>query len=292
MRSDSFRGSTWIAGIVMAAALGGAGARAGYFANTFAGSPIATFGPAGGYGVSDAGSLTSETFYTDGVNVFSSEGYSAASLATGSLHSLASANYGYVPDAIASTITPTSFQFGNSSFGDSLTFLGNFTGQQATFQISIDGTWSGSLSGFNGSDFQFLVLPSGTIDANAGNTLNLFNNPDINNIAIANVTDPLGPSTTSPLTFDVPVTLNGLNPTIDFAANLNIATFANLGDNFSADYSDTATVGIAGPTGVTIISASGVFPGTVPEPTSISLAVAGLTGLGLIARRRAGRVVR
>ncbi len=153
----------------------------------------------------------------------------------------------------------SSFQFGNSSFGDSLTFLGNFTGQQATFNISVDGTWSGATS-FNGSDFQFMVLPAGTIDANADNTLNIFNNPG--NVALVNEIMPLTPTTTNPLTFSVSVTLSGLNPTIEFAANLNIVTSTDLGQSFTADYSNTATISLAAPDGVTVVSGSGVFPGT------------------------------
>ena len=89
--------------------------------------------------------------------------------------------------------TSHSFQFGNSSFGDALTFLGNFTGQTATFHISVDGDVERHAPGFNGSDFQFMVLPAGTIDANADNTLNIFNNPG--NIAIANNTYPPRPTT-------------------------------------------------------------------------------------------------
>jgi hypothetical protein len=209
-------------------------------------------------------------------------------LSTGSLHSLASANFGYDPGVFPGLTS--SFQFGNSSFGDSLTFVGNFSGQQATFNVSVDGTWSGSTA-FNGSDFQFMVLPAGTIDANAGNTLNIFNNPG--NVAIVNDIFSLDASTTNPLTFAVNVSLNGQNPTIEFAANLNIVTATDLGQSFTADYSHTATISLAAPNGVTVASSSGVFPGTVPlssvpEPGSLSLALAGLASAGVcgIARRR------
>jgi hypothetical protein len=174
-------------------------------------------------------------------------------------------------------------QFGNSSFGDSLTFLGNFTGQTATFHISVDGSWSGVTPAYNASDFQFMVLPAGTINANAGNTLNIFNNPG--NVAIVNDTYALSP-TSMDLSFNVSVTLNGYDPTIEFAANLNINPFSSLGQVFSADYSDTATIGLTAPAGVTVMSGSGLFPGTVPEPGSLSLTLAGLASAGLLARSR------
>ncbi len=260
-------------------------ARAGYFVNADAGSPLAYYF-FGDVNNSTAAVAASSTYYTDGTNVFSSSGYSAVDLSTGELHSAASANFGYDPSALPGM--QTSFQFGNSSFGDSLTFLGNFTGQQATFNISVDGTWSGATF-FNPSEFQFLVLPAGTINANAGNTLNLFNNPSI--AATVNDTYSLTPTTTSPLTFSVNVGLNGVNPTIEFAANLNITTATFPGQSFSGDYSNTATITLAAPNGVTVESASGVFPGTVPlssvpEPGSLSLSLAGLASAGLVALAR------
>jgi hypothetical protein len=278
----------WSLVIGLLLALGtGTTARAGFFVDAFAGSPLADY-HFGDVDKSKSVTAESSTFYTDGTNVFSSAGFASVKLSTGSLHSLASANFGYDPSALPGL--SSSFQFGNSSFGDSLTFLGNFTGQQATFNIRVDGTWSGDTA-FNGSDFQFMVLPAGTIDANSGNTLNIFNNPG--NVAIVNDIDSLTPSTTNPLTFAVNVSLNGLNPTIEFAANLNIVTSTDPGQSFTADYSNTATITLAAPDGVTVESSSGVFPGTVPmgavpEPGSASLALAGLASVGLFAfaRRR------
>lgn len=72
-----------------------------------------------------------------------------------------------------------------------------------------------------------MVLPAGTINTNAGNSLNIFNNPG--NVAITNITDSLAPTSTNPLTYAANVALDGLNPTIEFAANLNIVATVDLG---------------------------------------------------------------
>ncbi len=255
--------------------------RAGYFVNSGAGSPLAYYF-FGDVNNSTSAGATSSTYYTNGTDVFSSSGISSTDLATGMLHATAAANFGYNPGGLP--YDPGN-QFGNASFGDTLTFLGNFTGQTASFHISVDGSWTGDTPSFNASDFQFMVLPAGTIDANSGNTLNIFNNPG--NVAIVNDLNSLSPTQTT-LSYDVGVTLNGLNPTIEFAANLNINPFASLGQSFSADYTDTAQISLTAPAGATVISASGVFPGTVPEPSSLTLAVAGLLCAGLLFRR--GRV--
>jgi PEP-CTERM motif len=284
MRTKSTRRWTLVVGLLLAMGPGASARAGGYFVNAFAGSPLASY-LFGDFDNSTAAAATSATYYTDGVNVFSSTGSSAVDLATGSLHSLASADFGYDPSALPGMTS--SFQFGNSSFGDSLTFLGNFTGQQATFHISVDGTWSGAAPSFNGSDFQFMVLPAGTIDANAGNTLNIFNNPG--NVAIVNDLYALTPTTSNPLTFDVNVTLNGQDPTIEFAANLNIVTSLTLGQSFTADFTNTATVSFTAPEGVTVVSGSGVFPNTVPEPGSLTLALAGLASAGLVVRAQSRR---
>jgi hypothetical protein len=257
-------------------------AQSDYFVNAFAGSPLAYY-LGGDVSTSTSAVETSTTDYTDGINDFLSSGNSAVSLSTGTLHSAASADYGYDPGSLPNDPTD---QFGNSSFGDGLTFLGNFTGQLATFNVSVDGTWSGDTPAFNGSDFQFMVLPTGTISANSGNTLNIFNNPG--NVAIVNDTYSL--TSTSPnLSFNVSVPLNGLNPSFEFAANLNINPFSSLGQTFNADYSNTASISLQAPPGVTVFSSSGVFPGTVPEPGSMSLSIAGLVSLALLARFRSRR---
>jgi hypothetical protein len=281
MRIESTRRWALIAGLLLVMGQGTT-ARAGFFVNAFAGSPLGyyLYGNANDWTYVGA---TSSTNYSNGTSDFLSSGTSSVNLATGELHASASADYGYNPGGLPND---PGDQFGNSSFGDSLTFLGNFTNQTATFHITVDGTWSGDTPASNASDFQFMVLPSGTIDANAGNTLNIFNNPG--NVAIVNDIYTLSP-TSSDLSFNVNVTLNGLNPTIEFAANLDINPFSSLGQSFSADYSDTATISLSAPPGVVVVSGSGVFPGTVPEPGSLTLALTGLACAGVLARFRRAR---
>ena len=279
MRIESNRRWALVVGLLFFAMGHSNTARAGYFVNAFAGSPLAyyLFGDVNNSTGADA---TSSTYYTKGINVFSSSGTSSVDLATGTLRASASADYGYNPGGLPNI---PSDQFGNSSFGDGLTFLGNFTGQTVTFRISVDGTWSGVSPAFNASEFQFMLLPAGTIDANSGNTLNIFNNPG--NVAIVNDIHSLSP--TSPdLSFGASVALNGLDPTIEFAANLSINPFSSPGQTFGADYTDTASISFQAPPGVSVKSASGVFPGTVPEPGSLSLALTGLVSAGLLARVR------
>lgn len=283
MSITSIRGKALIVGLTLAMGPG-ASARAGYFVNAFAGSPLGYY-LFGDVDKSTASVATSATDYSNGISTFSSTGSSSVDLSTGMLHSLASANYGYDPGGLPNS---PGDQFGNSSFGDSLTFAGNFTGQTATFHISVDGKWTGDSPSFNASDFQFMLLPAGTIDANASNTLNIFNNPG--NVAIVNDKSPLSPSSPN-LSLDVNYTLNGLNPTVEFAANLNINPFSSLGQVFSANYSDTAGITLSAPAGVTVYSSSGVFPNTqaLPEPGSLTLALAGLAGVGLFLRSRRAR---
>jgi hypothetical protein len=284
MRTELIRRSVLVAGFLFAMGTGGT-ARADFFVNAFAGSPLASF-LFGDVNNSTAAAADSSTYYTDGTNVFSSVGSSSVDLTSGSLHSLASANFGYDPSALPGMTS--SFQFGNSSFGDAFTYLGDFTGQQATFHINVDGTFSGAAA-FNGSDFQFMVLPAGTIAANAGNTLNIFNNPG--NVAIVNDLYALTPTSPNPLTFDVSVALNGHDPTIEIAANLNVVTSLLLGQAFTADFSNTAAITLTAPDGVTVESASGVFPGTVPvpEPSSLAITLAGTAVAGLMAQSHRAR---
>jgi hypothetical protein len=68
--------------------------------------------------------------------------------------------------------------------------------------------------------------------------------------------------------------LNGVNPTIDIAFGLDLTGFLatnQLNRSFSGDVNDTALVSFTPLDGVTVDSASGVFPGTVaatPVPSS------------------------
>jgi hypothetical protein len=131
-----------------------------------------------------------------------------------------------------------------------------------------------------------LTLPAGTINANSGNEFALFSSSSPNSI---NVGATGNSSSAVPVTFTdvVTATLNGVDPTIDLAADLDITGDAfNIGNSFAGDFSDTATITYTAPPGVTVLSASGVFPAPVPEPASLALLGGALAGFGLIRRRK------
>ena len=110
-----------------------------------------------------------------------------------------------------------------------------------SIQVSVNGAWSGPNGGAAGSGtMQFLVSPAGTIAANSTNEFALFDpsSPYYNPINV-------GPDGTPSLTYTVPVTLNGVNPTIDIAFSLDLTGFLatnQLNQSFNGDFNDTALV--------------------------------------------------
>jgi hypothetical protein len=272
--------------VVLLTAFGGAGAKAGYFINSLADSPLATylFGDVNNHTGSNA---SSTTIFINGVSTLSASATASANLATGALHASAAASYGY---SGACTNCNSPFVAGNANFGDSLTFLGSFSGQTVTFVGTITGTWTtncaASCVGPGAAYFELLALPAGTINANSGNEFALFSSSSPNSMNVG----PTGNSSSAVLvTFTdvVTATLNGVNPTIDLAADLDITGDAfNIGNSFDGDFSDTATITYTAPPGVTVLSASGVFPAPVPEPASLTLLGSALAGFGMIRRRK------
>lgn len=277
-------------------------ALAGYFVNSFAGSPLATY-EFGDVNQSTASGATSETTYINGGGAtYSAEGSAAVDLSTGQLHALAQLNYGFTGAGGADCPGCDSpFPFGNASFGDTLTFLGSFTGQTVTVTMTVDGTYTTNCLGCVGlgsATAQLLILPAGTIDANSGNELGLFpSNPtptesaDLNPSATSATPEPVSGTITET------VMLNGVDPQFDIAADLDIfgaitCSAANLsscvGESFDANFLDTADISFNAPADVTVLSASGVFPDTIPapEPASLTILGSGLLGLAVIRRRK------
>jgi hypothetical protein len=80
--------------VVLLTAFGGVDAKAGYFINSLADSPLATylFGDVNNHTGSNA---SSTTIFTNGVSTLSASATASANLATGALHVSAAASYGY-----------------------------------------------------------------------------------------------------------------------------------------------------------------------------------------------------
>ena len=205
-----------------------------HFINSLADSPLAPFlfGDVNNHTASNA---SSTTIFTNGVSTLSASATAAADLATRDLHASAAASYGY-SGACSNCNSP--FVAGNANFGDSLTFLGSFSGQAVTFQATITGTWTTNCAAS-------CVGPGAA-------TSNCWLCQAVQSIQI--------PGTNLRASAQA-------RPTLDIAGKA-----FNIGNSFGGDFTDTANIQIIAPPGVTILSASGVFPQPVPRASLSSAA--------------------
>jgi hypothetical protein len=268
--------------LLMLGSFGTSEARAAeFFQETFVGTPLGSFLSSTG------GPLTSQTFFINSDGSLSDTATANESLSTGTLHAVAQANVGIVPLSSSCSNCNPSFVFANASFGDSLKFLGSFNNQAITFNVSVNGTILQNTG--TSSTLQFEVLAPGTINANSGNELALFDANAPSAINLGNLA-----SSTGNVSFSQAITanLNGVDPVLDIAANLDLVGAASLGQFFNLDFGDTATISLSAP-GITVESASGLFPGTVaavPEPSTWAMMILGFVGLGFLAHRRKNNI--
>lgn len=187
---------------------------------------------------------------------------------------------------------------------DTLTFTGNFSNYMLPFQATLDGIWSAPSTPVSTQDQQFI----GAIrfDDASNNSLQdgdfavpniYFSRPgelysDIEFLPLAQSTNP------TPVSIDLSgvLTLNGVNPSVHAWFFMQTA-FNSINPNavWDGNFENTGTLRFDF-TGLDVISASGVYPGTppsaqVPEPGTLLLLAGGLAGVALF-RRRAGRTGR
>lgn len=164
---------------------------------------------------------------------------------------------------------------------DEFTFVGTFSGQQVPFTAELDGSWtvSGPPLALALTNARMRLFAGGTVpntDDWVGNASNDAT-PSLYDQTIED--DEFGDY---PLTFSNTLTLNGTNPRVQFYFNARmIASSMDTNTSFDADFTHTAKVNFNFPQGVTVLSDSGTYPGTVPEP-----AVMSIVGVAILALRR------
>jgi len=180
----------------------------------------------------------------------------------------------------------------NTMMIETFQFQGTFSGQTVPFSLSMDGFWgvTGDPLQFGQSRTQLVILGGDVVIdddalASAENiNAQIFFNPAIT--PLFSQLKSLDHQTAGPLETTGTVTLNGVNPRIQVVFGTTLVALSNSANTqFSADYTNTS-VASADFGGLTVLSESGFFPGTLPIPAPGALAALGLSGLVAFRRRR------
>ena len=282
-----------------------ASARAGYVAsvvtqgrvneNTFfdtasynglvVGSQFTTTGGGVQSGTTDTNGLATSVFEMQQISgidaASSSSGY--VNLATGKMGGVASAGPN-VSDAIA-----------DESYSDLLHFAVSGAGSGTITDIGVSLTVDGVMSAGSLNDENQVVLllniDGNTMQIDIGQNLSgsvCVGSPCVYGESVAGnwVASSFSGTNPNSVTFTGVFALTG--PTQDVPVSSELEVVASGADSVgTTDYSQTAAISLSLPQGVSFTSDSGVFltQSTVPEPSAIWFAGAGLTVLGLLRRR-------
>ncbi len=190
----------------------------------------------------------------------------------------------------ASTPVSGSVTSSIAEYLDTFTILGNFTTPVLVpFTATFDGNWTQTNTDFVGLFGQVWFGTSATVEDwsnptdNPGQTL--YDQPALFKSFASDFEGDVA------LTISGNLSLSGLNPSYVAWLRMEAAVFStNPAASWTGDFANTGELEFDF-TGLTVTSASGVFPGTtaaVPEPGTIGLAALGLCALALGRRRCAG----